>query len=188
MAPPLFFLNSDARVLNLVRQGDEEGLVLLFEMNRRAVASLVRNHGGTADDADDILQEAVVIFWERVKAGTFEQKAKLSTFIYATARNLWLRRRAKSRREVAGDPDPEATEDPSHSALEDLIESQEATAIRHALEELGDPCKTLLLLYYWEEKSMSEIAEQMGFANAETAKSKKYQCKKALEEIVRKRS
>jgi len=32
---------------------------------------------------------------------------------------------------------------------------------------------------------MDEIAEQMGFANAETVKSKKYQCKKSLERIIK---
>ena len=54
-----------------------------------------------------------------------------------------------------------------------------------AMETLGDPCKTLLLLYYWEEKSQEEIAAQMGFANAATVKSKKYTCKKILAKILK---
>jgi hypothetical protein len=33
---------------------------------------------------------------------------------------------------------------------------------------------------------MEEIALKLGFANADTVKSKKYQCKKALEKIVKK--
>ncbi|MGB6649412.1 MAG: sigma-70 family RNA polymerase sigma factor, partial [Bacteroidota bacterium] len=49
---------------------------------------------------------------------------------------------------------------------------------------LGEPCRTLLLLFYWEERSMGEIAVELGFANADTAKSKKYQCKKALEKLL----
>jgi RNA polymerase sigma factor (sigma-70 family) len=187
MTPSLFFLNSDARILNLVRQGDEEGLVLLFEMNRRTVSHLVRSHGGTTDDADDILQESVIILWERVRGGTFERRAKLSTFVYATAKNIWLRRRAKMHRETTNDIDPETTDDGRQSVLQDLIDSEETVAVRDALGELGDPCKTLLLLYYWEDKTMNEIASAMGFANAETAKSKKYQCKKALEEIMRRK-
>jgi len=59
--------------------------------------------------------------------------------------------------------------------------------VRDALDRLGEPCRTLLILFYWEEASMEEIASRLGFANAETAKSKKYQCKKALEQILRPR-
>ena len=32
---------------------------------------------------------------------------------------------------------------------------------------------------------MEEIAARMGFANAATAKAKKYQCKKALEKVLK---
>jgi hypothetical protein len=31
---------------------------------------------------------------------------------------------------------------------------------------------------------MEEIADRLGFANADTAKAKKYQCKKALEKAL----
>jgi RNA polymerase sigma factor (sigma-70 family) len=149
------------------------------------VASLVTRNNGTADDAEDILQEAIVTLWERVRTGRFEYSARLSTFLYATARNLWMRRLARARREPAangansemgsGDPDP----------LELMVEGEEATIVGNALERLGEPCKKLLVLFYWEERTMEEIAAALGFVNADSAKSKKYQCKKALEKLLR---
>jgi DNA-directed RNA polymerase specialized sigma24 family protein len=66
-----------------------------------------------------------------------------------------------------------------------MVETEEAAIIVRALHHLGEPCRKLLVLFYWEEYSMDEIASQLGFANAETAKSKKYQCKKALEILLR---
>ena len=57
-------------------------------------------------------------------------------------------------------------------------------AVRSALDRLGDPCRTLLILFYWEEASMEEIARQLGLANAATAKSKKYQCKEQLKRLI----
>jgi DNA-directed RNA polymerase specialized sigma24 family protein len=54
------------------------------------------------------------------------------------------------------------------------------------MEQIGNPCRDILLLYYWEEQSMEEIALKLGFANADTVKSKKYQCKKMLERLVKK--
>ena len=185
MSTPLLSLNQEPALLERIRAGEEQALVRLFHANRRAVTALVVRNSGTAVDAEEILQEALVILWERVRAGTFEPQAKIETFVYATARNLWLRRLARRRKEIPTELDPEGSPSADPSPLDVLVESQEAGLVALALQKLGEPCKTLLLLFYWEEATMEEIARRLGFANAETAKSKKYQCKKALRTIVR---
>lgn len=185
MSAPLFSLNQEPALLERIRAGEEQALVRLFHANRRAVTALVVRNSGTAGDAEEILQEALVILWERVRGGTFEAQAKIETFVYATARNLWLRRLARRRKETPAELDPEGSPSTDPSPLEELMESQEAGLVALALRKLGEPCRTILVLFYWEEATMEEIARRLGFANAETAKSKKYQCKKALRTIVR---
>ena len=184
MKAPLFFLDTDAKILDLIRKGDEEALVMLYEANRRMIMAYAARNNGTADDGEDLLQDALMVLWERVRAGRFEFSAKLSTFLFATAKNLWMRRLAKQRRESPGILDPDSHPDGGISLLESLIESEEATMVQEALMTIGEQCRQLLLLFYWEELSMEEIAGRMGFANADTVKSKKYQCKKALERIL----
>ena len=39
--------------------------------------------------------------------------------------------------------------------------------------------------YYFDNMSMAEIAEKMGFANADTAKTKKYKCKQELDKKIK---
>jgi DNA-directed RNA polymerase specialized sigma24 family protein len=41
------------------------------------------------------------------------------------------------------------------------------------------------MYYYFDEMSMQEIAEKLGFANTDTAKTKKYKCKQKLDELVK---
>jgi RNA polymerase sigma factor (sigma-70 family) len=130
-----------------------------------------------------MLQEALVILWERVRASRFTVSARLQTFVVATVKNLWYRRLARARRETPLDPEYETPE--PCSPLDELVESEEGAILAAALGRIGDPCKTLLMLFYWEELTMEDIARKMGFANADTAKAKKYQCKKALEQAVR---
>jgi RNA polymerase sigma factor (sigma-70 family) len=185
MTSSLFFLNSDAKILDLIRKGDDgKSLAVLYKASRRPVVSYVMKNSGTSDDGDDVLQEAVVVLWEKVRSGNFQYESKLSTFIMGTAKNIWLRRLARRRKEVPEGRSVEDARSLDPSPLEELIESDRARLVRDSLEKLGDPCKKLLLLFYWEECSLEEIAAQMGFANAETVKSKKYQCKKALERIL----
>ncbi|MEX2117190.1 MAG: RNA polymerase sigma factor [Bacteroidota bacterium] len=184
MAPPTFFLTRDARILDLIRRGDEEALVMLFHDTRATVTDLVLRNNGSLDDAEDILQEALVILWKRVRSNKFEHAAKLSTFVFGVARNLWLRVLAGRKREplMPVDYDPADTGD---SFEESLLRDEEAELVRRALDTIDVSCRKLLLLFYWEERSMEEIAGIMGFANSATAKSKKYQCKKHLEVILK---
>jgi RNA polymerase sigma factor (sigma-70 family) len=198
-----YFVGEDARTFARIREGDEEALAELYKKNRRPVTALVTRNTGSPDDAEDILQESLIILWERIRTGKHQYTSQLGTFIYATARNLWLQRLARRNRELpagrmrspsipaseteeisgadrrnepsSGDPDP----------LTLLTDEEETRAVARAISRLGDPCRQLLLSFYWEELTMEQIAAKMGFANAETAKSKKYQCKKALEKLLR---
>jgi RNA polymerase sigma factor (sigma-70 family) len=185
MSSRLLFLNDDARVLDMIRNGEEKALVLLYESNKKMISAFIARNNGTHDDYEDMLQEALVVLWERVRAGRFEYSSKLSTFLFGTVKNIWLRRLAKAKREIPTDLQSDDQADPTGSVLDTLIENEETAAVRNALEKIGEQCKKLLLLFYWEECSMEEIAGKMGFANAETVKSKKYQCKKSLEKVLK---
>ncbi|HEY5824107.1 MAG TPA: sigma factor-like helix-turn-helix DNA-binding protein [Cyclobacteriaceae bacterium] len=57
--------------------------------------------------------------------------------------------------------------------------------IAKCLDQLGETCRKVLMLYYFDEMSMQEIADKMGFANTDTAKTKKYKCKQKLDELVK---
>ncbi|HTP79497.1 MAG TPA: sigma-70 family RNA polymerase sigma factor [Bacteroidota bacterium] len=174
----------DARIIQLLRNGNEEVLLELYRSHRAMILAYVTHNSGTADDADDLLQEAVIVLWERVRDGSFEYRSKLSTFLYGVVKNLWSRRLARKRRERPADPDPDAIAGEDPDALETIVRSEEIEAVQNAMRKLSEQCRKLLLLFYWEMKPMEEIATLMGFANADTAKSKKYQCKKSLESLL----
>lgn len=186
MGASLFFLGSDSRILDLIRKGDEEALTQLYKANRKAISAYVTRNNGSTDDAEDMLQEALIVLWERVRAGRFEYTAKLSTFIYATVKNKWARELARKRREQPATEELDLATADGPSVIDQMIEGEQAERIRDALNRLGEPCKKLLMLYYWEELTMEEISEEMGFANAQTTKSKKYQCKEMLKKLLTK--
>jgi len=181
----VLFLHDDARLVEAIGRGDHEALVSLYRSSRPPVTAYVMRNSGTPDDAEDMLQEALVILWERVRSGRFTYEAKLETFIVGTVKNLWWRRLARARREIPSAPDPDTPDPDPCSPLDALVESEESGLLAAALRRIGDQCRTLLLLFYWEEMTMEDIARKMGFANADTAKAKKYQCKKALADAVK---
>ncbi|MBI4418597.1 MAG: sigma-70 family RNA polymerase sigma factor, partial [Ignavibacteriales bacterium] len=161
MASPTVFLNRDAKILDLIRRDDERGLVLLFQDTRKPVLSYVLANHGSQEDADDMLQDALCTLWERVRSGRFEYKSRLGTFVLGIVKNRWLRLLAERRREplADSDADPPGDEQP---ADEILLREEEAALVHQALDRIDEGCKKILLMFYWEERSMEDIAKDLG--------------------------
>jgi DNA-directed RNA polymerase specialized sigma24 family protein len=49
-----------------------------------------------------------------------------------------------------------------------------------SLQELGEPCATLMKDFYVYKLNMDEIAEKFGYTNADNAKNQKYKCLQRL--------
>jgi DNA-directed RNA polymerase specialized sigma subunit len=52
------------------------------------------------------------------------------------------------------------------------------------IDELGEACKKILLLYYFENRSMKEILTALPYENEQVVRNKKSKCLKKLESTV----
>lgn len=169
----------DAEVLDRIKSGDESAMDYLYRKYYRMMVKMVRKNSGTEDEARDIYQDALIVFWQKARRDDFVLTARISTFLYSVCNNLWLkeldRKSRHSREEAEG------------SVTHDHEKGERIKAIRECMQDLGDTCRKVLSYYYFDGLSMKDIALKLGFANAETAKTKKYKCKKSLDELVRSR-
>ncbi|TAE13368.1 MAG: sigma-70 family RNA polymerase sigma factor [Bacteroidetes bacterium] len=167
----------DSQIIEKIRKGDESALDYLYRKNYKMMTRIVTNNNGTEDEAKDIFQDAIIVFWQKVRTDEFVLTSKISTFIYSVCQNLWrkeLERKSRLTNEVA---DSKEYSD---------FDRQEREKILHScINELGETCRKVLMYYYFDNLSMQEIAEKMGFANADTAKTKKYKCKKELDDLIK---
>jgi len=78
--------------------------------------------------------------------------------------------------------------------LEDLVPVENETEehekinaefeiMEKALNNLGEPCKSLLEAYYLQKQNMQTIAANFGYTNAANAKTQKYKCLMRLKKI-----
>jgi len=64
-----------------------------------------------------------------------------------------------------------------------LYNDPEALALLgNEIAHTPEPCNSIIRMFYYDEKNMSEIAEAVGYKNADTAKAKKAQCMKEFKE------
>lgn len=168
---------NETEIFERICRGDEKALEIVYQKYYRMMTKMVITNSGTEEEARDVYQEALVVFWQKARSGKLVLTSKMSTYIYSVCQNLWRKELERKKRL-------------SHEARDtaeqmDMDSPERAKIIAKCLDQLGDTCRKVLTLYYFEELSMQEIADQLGFANTDTAKTKKYKCKQKLDELVK---
>src|SRR6185312_4645002 len=110
-------------------------------------------------------------------SGNLVLTSKRSTFIYSICQNLWRKELDRKKRL--------SNEEKDSSVEMDTETVEREKIIARCIKQLGDTCKKVLMHYYFDEMSMQDIADKLGFANTDTAKTKKYKCKQKLDELVK---
>ncbi len=162
---------------------DKKAVETIYQQNFNMVQALIINNNGSSDDAKDIFQEAMIVLYEKVRSGTFELNCQIKTFVYSVARRLWLKRLQQQNRYTATSDNLEAlvtveSEIDDHEKINAEFEIMEK-----ALNNLGEPCKSLLEAYYLQKQNMQVIAANFGYTNSDNAKNQKYKCLMRLKKI-----
>jgi RNA polymerase sigma factor (sigma-70 family) len=177
-------LNSDEYIIKAIRNNDDSVLNVLYKLYFGSIRHFIISNSGSEDDAKDIFQEAVIVFYQNIKNQHFELNCKIKTYLYSVSRLMWLKRIKKASTVVGQLTDYEGfiTIDESES---DIMEEREIQfqKMSTALSELGEPCKTLIEDFYVRQLSMSQISEKFGYTNADNAKTQKYKCLMRLKKL-----
>lgn len=179
-------IESDQKLIERIRAGDENVLVGLYHNNIAMVRKYVLENSGRPEDAEDMLQDALIVLWENVCRKDFDLTSKISTYLYSVVRNKWLREINKRRIGKVSPVDEQALESETIDSLRRMIRSEEFKIILRCIEKMGPTCRRVLTMFYLEEKGMEDIARALHFSNTDVAKAKKWQCKKELEALVKK--
>jgi len=170
-------------LLKGLANNESRAVETIYKENFSVILALVTNNNGTADDARDIFQEAMIALYEKAQSTSFVLTCKIQTYLYSVCRRLWLKKLQQNGRylyQVEGMSETIAVE-------EDLEEHERKNAefaiMDRALSSLGEPCKSLLEAYYLQKKDMQQIAKEFKYTNADNAKNQKYKCLMRLKKL-----
>ncbi len=169
----------DNEVLANIKRGDERALDFLYKKYYRMMINLVIRNNGTEDEAKDIYQEALIVFWQKAARGDLVMTSKISTYLYSICLNLWRKELERKSRLVKSEGNEGEPEYMTHE------QDEKIRIIHECIDEMGTTCRQLLSYHYFDRLSMTEIALRLGYANTDTAKTKKYKCKQKLYSLVR---
>ena len=177
-----YTLSKDDEIVAGIQKGVSGAMESLYKIHFPMVLRLVLNNGGDMDDAKDVFQEAVIILYDKINAGSFELNSKLKTYLYSVSRNLWFKKLTKQG--VYSNIDDFEDKFP----IEDDVDAhkerdKQFTLMESALEQLGEPCQTIIKDFYIHNRSMQDICEKFGYTNTDNAKNQKYKCLQRLKKL-----
>lgn len=172
---------TDDQFIDGLRSGNNEVLSALYKKYYTIVLKFIVNNSGTEEAAQDIYQETVIVLYENAQKPAFSLNCQLQTYIYSVAKRLWLKQLKKNGKTFLFKEEEEnEVVDVSSDIGEHQMKELEIEKMNRSLEELGEPCATLIKDFYVHKLGMDEIADKFGYTNADNAKNQKYKCLQRL--------
>ncbi len=175
----------DQDTFQKIRLGDKSALAEVYKANRDSVINwITHKHSCSLEEAKDIYQDAIVIFYNNVAKGKISAiNFSISSYLHEVVRRQFLNRLKKDSRMSRGLLD--TIEYPGDSNTEENQQYEQRLKVVHmALQELSEACKSLIKLRYFSNLSMEHICEQLGYKNPTTTKNLKYKCMRILRRKV----
>jgi RNA polymerase sigma factor (sigma-70 family) len=155
----------DDALIRASRSGDRDAFAQIIERYQRAVYAVA--FSGTRDRAlaDDVTQDAFVIAWRRL--AELRDTERLAAWLCGIARNVARDARRRHRRETPAEIDDAAG---APTPLDAITDAETERILAAALGEVPDVYREPLVLYYYEERSIDDVARSLGISTATTNK------------------
>lgn len=156
---------ADAELFDRIARGDEAAFATFYDRHATLLYSIAFRIVGDATEAEDILQEAAVLIWERAPAYS-PALGKPASWAVTIVRNKAIDRYRSSRRKAAvltempGDTGGPPVDD--REATRPNFDGTDAAFIRKALDNLAADQRQAIELAFFGGLTQTEIAERLG--------------------------
>jgi DNA-directed RNA polymerase specialized sigma24 family protein len=146
------------------------------------VARFVASHGGTVDDAKDIFQDALVIYYELSLENKLSIQVSDRAYLIGIAKHVWIRKYKKDKVAASLSSIESTIELPS-----DYFEPYDQSLLT-LLEQTGKRCLDLMRAFYYDKLSLNQISKSFGFSGVRSATVQKFKCIEKMRAIVKENS
>ncbi|MCE7054700.1 sigma-70 family RNA polymerase sigma factor [Algoriphagus sp. AGSA1] len=180
-------MNKEERFVQDIRSGDKRKLDEIYSENKPHFLAFARKYRLQDDVIRDIYQESIIVFYENILGGKLTTlQSSIKTYLFAIGKYKLIEHLRKSEKHETVPFDQSGILDEfSLAELPGENEADEQTLlIKSGYKQLGTKCRDILRLFYYEEKKLDEIQQQLGYDSKDTVKSQKSRCVKQLRKLV----
>lgn len=153
----------------------------LYRSSFPSVAQWIRRMGGDREQAQDIFQDSLLVFYEKTMQGLLKDCENPPAYVLGIAKKLWLKKYHKNKSTVPLSKLEQSISIPTDFYYKD---KKQARVLRF-LEAAGQKCLEILQSFYYHQIPLPEIARQFGFSNTRSATVQKYKCLEKIRNEVK---
>lgn len=142
-------------------------------------ASHIQRKGGNLEEAKEVFQEAIVIYYEKLMSKDFRPIVSDKAYLMGIVKKRWL----KQYRKIIGEESIESIE-----MADEKLQMPLANKLLEYLLKSGERCMDLLQSFYYERLTMKQVAGRHGFASERSATVQKYKCLEKVRNEVKRKS
>lgn len=141
------------------------------------LSRLVKQLSCSKEDAIEAYNYAFMVTWENIRTKKLASfTAHPTAYIVTIAKRQILKKKKKIVHTSEVTPNLFKTEEP-------LFAMEEFDKLELALNELGEPCKSIIIARYYHKYSREEIVEEFDYKNVESAGTAIHRCKQRLSNL-----
>ena len=173
--------STDEMLIRRIADGDQLAMRTLFGRHRVNLYRWLLRLLGEEALAEDLLSEVFLDVWRQ--AASFEARSSVSTWLLAIARYKALSARRRRPHAELDEAIVSTVADPADDPELVLQKKNRAELLRQSLAKLSPEHGEVIDLVYYHDKSVREVAEIVGAAEA-TVKTRMFYARKKLAELV----
>jgi DNA-directed RNA polymerase specialized sigma24 family protein len=169
------------KVIQLIRDGNEKvAISLLYKKVLPQVKNYLSKNNGKKEDANDVFHDALIVLYEQVLKGTFDEKYNIFGYLYRLSLFRWLNILKKGKNLSFSDVLPDvALEDPKHDwDSQDMLKDK--NILQNLFSVIGEKCIELLNYSIYTDMLAEDIMLRMGFGSIDATRMQQVRCKKKL--------
>lgn len=167
---------NDEKIMAILQSGKHDRALVRLYKYWPKVEKLIVSKGGSKEEAQDIFQEALIVFCKKVKDSNFRLTSSIDTYLYSVCRLLWKNESRKKGRQPITEWDGQMPADEESNLNQFLEQEERIKQAESVIASLSERCREILVLFYHKAMRMAAIAEKMGFQSEKVAKNQKYKC------------
>ena len=170
---------TEAEVLAGILENNSRVLQHVYKEAYPGVRRYVLNNSGIDEDAKDIFQESIIIVYKKLKNNNLVLTCSLKVYIYSVCRFLWLKQLENQRKSIEEVKVDNFVLDVGEDVKTLSDQNERYNLYRAHFSLLKEDCQKVLQMFL-DKVPLKEVARRMGFSSESYAKKKKFQCKEAL--------
>jgi RNA polymerase sigma-70 factor (ECF subfamily) len=159
----------DSLVIKKVLEGDRDAYAFLVDKYKTMVYTLALQITKDREEAEEVAQETFIKAYRSLK--NFQGKARFSSWLYRIVYNTAisnLRRRKKAEISIDETDVPDTAFEEGMPERETLSGYERKKYLELAMDSLEPDERIFIILYYYEERALDEIAQIAGITKTNT--------------------